>query len=275
MLDDGDNFGYMHDLATRLLIWADGDKSQPFPEATILRIGPSSIALIPDADPDCVVKVVTLKRNPIPEGLQVEREFGILQKLYPAKDDLYVTPKPLAWGTDPSFIVMERLGPKFDMTKLNETDVENIGRSLGAFSADIWEKYGSIHSDICIGNYTKEPNGKIGIIDIASVIKEQHPENMLCVPLLQKPNISPYLADEFEKRSGVRIRIELATSMMQTRLAGFLAHHPPETAERIQNDVASNLEEWRALTESGRLSSHRPSPRARQRNAPVRLSLKT
>lgn len=253
------DYSYLPELVTEVIDWSQNGLQTPFLSATILRNGPASLAFVPHANPECVVKAI--KPNRMPRGLQVKEEYELMAALQQARSERFVTPEPLAFGIGPNFIAMRKLGGHFECKSMNDEMIERVGRAVGAFCAYTWEKFGSVHNDICIGNYTKEPDGTIGIIDIASVEKVKAPDELFCVPLLQKPNINPYLAAEFEQSCGREISYAAIHAMMGVRLAKFLACHPQDVAQRIQSDVASNFEEWRMMIEAGRLNSDRPQLR--------------
>ena len=229
-----------------------------FPGGEIVRVGPSSIAIIPADHPDSIVKII--KPGHTPRGLSVAEEFETLQRLQKLDGELFVTPTPLSFGHTPDFLHMERLGNSFGFGAVPDSAVERIGRAVGDFSGLLFQKHGAIHTDICNGNYTDEPNGKIGIIDIASVEKSDIPEKLFLTPLLYKPNISPYIADEFERRTGISIDFGLVQTLMAETLPTLLRSHRQPIADDIQNKVTSNLQEW-ADMRSAFEACHRPTKR--------------
>lgn len=261
------DYSYLPELVTEVIHWSQNGSHTPFHSATILRNGSASLAFVPHANPECVVKAI--KPGRVPRGLQVEAEFELMKKLYPAKDNLYVTPQPFAFGLNPNFIVMEKLGTPYVGGSLKETEIENIGRGWGAFSADIWMRLGSVHKDICLGNYTRESDGKIGILDIASVQKVQRPEQMFHAVLLHSPNISPYVADEFERRTGISFDVLEVNSLVQNNLEMLLPNIPQSVVQDLQKEVSSKINEWKKMKESGRLNSHRPPPRRAHSSTPA------
>lgn len=261
------DFDYIPELAVRIFDRIGGDKKQRIPDAHILRVGDSSIALVTSRHPNAVVKIVKPGKRSF--GLSVEEEFDLLRALKSTNQGPYITPMAFAYGTNPDFIVMEHLGKTLEKKPLRFDRAEEVGRGIGEFCATTWNELNkSIHLDLCLRNLTHAPDGRIGIIDIASV-KQGGVENMFFKLLMAQPNLSPYLADEFTQRTGVNVDFAVVQQRMHAELTWQVPSMGTEEALRIQSDVASNLAEWRALKESGRLNSHRPQPRRAHSSTPA------
>ncbi|QQR69421.1 MAG: hypothetical protein IPI58_01710 [Alphaproteobacteria bacterium] len=236
----------------------DAEHRDMFQDGRIVRVGPSSVVIIPEAQPEHIIKII--KPGHTPHGLSVAEEFKTLQRLQSLDGEYFVTPIPISWGASPDYIEMQRLGKGHGWDVTDPREIERIGRALGEFSALLFEIHGSIHTDICNGNYTDAPNGKIGIIDIASVKETDIPENLFFTPLLSKPNISPHIAAEFQKRIGRPIDFELVQGIVMERLPKLLLSKEQESATNIKRRVDSNLQEWRDMRSDIR-TCHRPAKR--------------
>ncbi len=220
-----------------------------FSDFEILHIGPSSIAL---ANASHVIKILKPERDSA--VTPVKEEFDTLHKIHQnIQGALFVLPEPVAYGNNPDFLIMTRLGDNF--SKLKDWDREHVGQAIGAFSAELWLKEGKVHTDIYCNNFTHEKNGKIGILDIAAVKKADFWETMLWTPLLYKPNLAPALADEFIRRTGLSMDPEKLEKLIDTRLPTLLASHGASFRHVLEERLRSNLQELKE-----RVSPSRPVP---------------
>ena len=233
-------------LCGQIIDWYESGQSGAFPDGGVLgRIGPSSIAFVPIENSNCVVKVIKPGHNP--NGLSIQEEFKLMNQLQGLEGEHFVTPVPISCGANPDFISMVRLGRSFSGIVSDPEVIQRIGLALGEFSAQLFMKYGSVHADICPGNYTDVPGGKIGVIDIAAIVKTNIPEKMFLVPILDPFNICPLMAEKFEEVSGRSIDFDLVEQLSRERLPRLLASKPPDVAAKIASRHDANLDEWRNL----------------------------
>jgi len=230
-----------------------------------VRNGPASIAFVPEKDPSCII--IVIKPGLKPRGLLPQEEFSLLEKLQELKGEHFVTPTPHSCDNDPAYIAMGRLGQIVGWNFSAPNEVKKIGTAVGEFAGLLFLAHGAIHTDICPSNYTNEPDGKIGIIDIASIEKDI-PEKMFLTPLLDPFNICPAMAEKFEQVTGRPIDFDVVEKLSKERLGPLLKSKTPEEAEMIKGRHDANLEEWRNLRSrnSEEITCYRPGPKNRIRN---------
>lgn len=214
-----------------------------FPYGDFLRDGPCSITIAPPKK-NTVIKII--KPGHLPFGLDPQEEFTLLDKLQGLKGKLFVLPKQLSWGTNLDYLEMTKLGKTFGHIKTNPHDVKKAGLAIGEFSGLLFQKHQSVHMDICPNNFTLEPDGKIGIIDIASIKQVNKPEVLFSVPLSYKQNIAPYIALNFEQQTGIALDFDLITK--------YATSFYTAPSQAIRKTIKSNLAEWRWLKEKGQLN---------------------
>lgn len=209
-------------------------------EIEVLRVGPASIAV---ATAETVTKIIKAGVNP--RGVQPPEEFALLQALHRPDSDLpFVIPKPIDYGQN--FITMNRLAAPAGLAAVKANE-EKIGTAIGAFAAHIWQNHkGAIHDDLALGNFTLQPDGKVGMLDIASVVppRSGQPEEMFLTLLLVDANLCPYVATAFEQQTGTKIDLGIVKQMHDARLRPLLGDKTP--AERAQILAVSdrNLIAW-------------------------------
>lgn len=252
------------DIYSEYVEWRE-NPSSAFTCGKIVREGPASLAIIPDKNPSTIIKI--LKPNQFPFGMSLKEEFALLNKLQSLRGKQFIIPKPIAYGENPQYIKMSLVGESFGWEESCEaSEVERIGRAVGEFAALLYMKHRAIHLDISPGNITRASNGKIGIIDIASIVCGK-PEDMFRTPLLnQKLNLSPYIADEFQLVSGIKIDFNRVLEINERMIPILIESHTtagnasPETIKKIIAANSANISEWQELTKRKSLDeTNRPN----------------
>ena len=218
--------------------------------------GHSSFVFIPKEHPNCVIKII--KKGCKPYGVSPEEEYDLLKKLLELKGELFITPTPRSRGSDPVYIAMDRLGKVFGWGVSDPNEVKRIGLAVGEFAGLLFLKHGSIHTDICLNNYTNGFDGKIGIIDIASIEKTDVPERMFLCPILDPFNICLAMADKFEEVTGRPIDSDLFEKLSKERMEKLFEGRPPNVVSMIQGRHDANLEELVSHLRGKQKSCHRP-----------------
>ncbi|HAX91992.1 MAG TPA: hypothetical protein DCY07_07280 [Rhodospirillaceae bacterium] len=238
-------------------MWKRCGAIPPFDEGTVAGWGRSCIALIPHNHPNVIVKFVEGTR---PRGvMSVGHEFDLMEKLLCLKGDRFVTPIPLSWGKKPNYLAMEYVGKPFLVGQSCEDEIETIGRAVGEFSALTFLNLGRLHADICHPNLTRAPCKRIGIIDIASVCRLPALENMFLTPLLAPGfNISPYIADEFTRQTGIALNFDHIVKINEERLLTHFSNFPDPKKAEIFRDSRNNIEEWRRFLASQKRAGDQP-----------------
>lgn len=260
-------------------------KEEPLPYIQkILLDGPSSIAFIPEENPGLVIKAV--KKDRVPEGYMIREEFTLAQDLHlNMKGERYRTPIPVSFGSHPPYLAMYHLGTSFishlDDSFIAPSAIEKIGGALGEFAARLYAKHGAIHGDLTPNNYTETPDGKIGIIDIASIKKTIQPEEMFLRPLLCPHNICPSMAEKYDavideinksRSDGDKIphiNFDLVKKISLERVPSYLkeAESNPfikRAKERVEKQNV-HLEDWeKRRKEKVEISENAPPDRPKQ-----------
>jgi len=231
-------------LCTKVLAW-DGIKNHFPKEAVLIRNGPSSLAFCPSEQEDVIVKVIRPGRNP--RGAKPMGEYDLLKKVQELKGAFFISPKPLTSSNN--YIVMERLKGRIDVEIPTPEDAARIGTGLGEFAGILFKTHGVIHFDLCWNNYTKESDGKIGILDIASIDKEDIPEKMFLTLLLDpgSPHICLALADKFKEITGRPLDLEFAIGLSEKRMPVLLAEQSKSDATRLKARHNKNIGELKTL----------------------------
>jgi RIO-like serine/threonine protein kinase len=225
----------------------------------ILRVCAYSVVV---ADATRAVKFIVADQNWI---TPVKEEYETLERFKDLEGELFVTPKPLDWGPKPldgepylekekipDYIVMTRLGER----PQNEEDCYRASVAMGEFAGKIWKMGGFVYADFHAGNVTLEPDGKIGIIDVASFIKTDFPEAMFWCPMLQKEISCPAIAAKFTEETGIQIDFGRIDKMVEEKLPIFLKTCPsPEIEKNYRENVESNLRELKKALVCERPSS--------------------
>lgn len=261
--------GYWSSLCNWVIDWDKNGKTGDFPDGgTLVRNGPTSIVFVPEKESNCIIKVVKPGLRPL--GLSPQEEFGLLEKLQELKGEYFVTPTPLSWGNDPPYIAMEKLGTAVNeaIFSADPNEAKRIGTALGEFAGRLYLKNGAIHTDLASNNYTFAPDGKIGIIDIASVEKTDVPEKMFQFPALNSPRLCAAMADKFDtivdeynksRKDGKKVP-HINIDMVEKLSLEWLSHNDPKFKSDYEKAYTSNLREWRNLRDEGdnEITCHRP-----------------
>lgn len=184
------------------------------PTSRLLRIGPSSYAVIPDDAPDTVVKIIKPGLHPF--GLRVTDEFALINKLSALSGEHFRLPRAIACGLDPDFIQLENIGAAYARGNTTPEEATLIGRAFGEFSAKLFQQCGLGHKDLCLNNSTRPTadNPRIGIIDIASIAKVERIEEIFMCPRYEHPNLCLAMADAVEA-AGFTLDIDYMTERMR------------------------------------------------------------
>lgn len=179
-------------------ITAAGPRIHTLAGGHLLRIGPSSYAVIPDDAPNTVVKIIKPGQHPF--GLNVTDEFALINKLSALSGEHFRLPRAIACGLDPDFIQLENIGAAHSRGNTTPDEATLIGRAFGEFSAKLFTQFGLGHNDLCLNNSTRPTTGsdKIGIIDLASVGKSERIEDVFMCPRYEHPNLCLAMAETIE-----------------------------------------------------------------------------
>jgi hypothetical protein len=222
-----------------------------FSGTEILHVGPSSIAL---ADAKHVTKIIVRNHAVV---TPVEEEFKTLERFGCIKGELFLLPQAVAWGQDPDYLTMTRLGPCLGYRKPDEGERVRAAEAIGEFAARIWESDQLVHTDISLNNLTVEPKGKIGIIDLAAVKKAEFPEEMFWQPLLIKAIPCASIASIFTEQTGIPVSLERVERMAKNRFNQFAPRISGPQAEALWTTIQSNLTEWKEAEHCQRSGSCR------------------
>jgi len=194
----------------------------------------------------------------------VEKEFKMLTLCRDIRGGSFVTPAPIAYGKNPNHLVMTRLEKPCGYIS-TEWDYQRVGQALGEFSAELWVRYGYIHDDLHPRNFTREKDGKVGVLDFES-IKEpltrvwyspnnrKSFEEMFLPPLACEPGLAPYVASAFTERSGIPINFAWLTRLVNDQVRFMEAEWDHKDCEETVEIIESNLQKWKE-----HLANHRPA----------------
>ncbi|HAU28892.1 MAG TPA: hypothetical protein DCW68_02125 [Rhodospirillaceae bacterium] len=228
-------------LCQQLLEWKKSGKGD-FPGGTVLREGPASFAFIPKDNPSCVVKLI--KPGCKSHGLPVEEEYAMLQDLQELDGEKFVVPKPLGFGKDPDYLVMSREEGDAGKTMTPE-DVALAGEALGEFAAKLYRSHKAVHTDLFCSNFmAHRQDGRIAILDIASISRSKDPEAMFMVPLVYLYNLSPLIASSFERHGGGKLDFGKIRKFGQRALDMVERSKSPESFAKIKAVFEKNMAEW-------------------------------
>lgn len=189
----------------------------------------------------------------------------MLKMLEPLKGENFIIPIPISWGKNPRHIHMSLVGKAISHNEhLSNEEIKAIGQAVGEFASYLYADFKLIHSDICRNNLTHGPDRKTGIIDFAS-IEDDVPEKMFVAPLFDKDlAIVPYMAHEFEARTGIKIDFDTVEAMHEERIQLFLGQNRrnPRCSEteayQIADTSRETREKWRQSSAEQRNMADRP-----------------
>ncbi|MFA6280293.1 MAG: AarF/UbiB family protein [Bdellovibrionales bacterium] len=167
----------------------------------VLHNTQNSFVLSPQKQPSLIIKFPKYHLM-----VSCDKEAALLNQFSAGKDDVFSTPRALAFGASPEFLMMNRMAKPFAVStageELTHRQAEKIGIAFGSFSAMTFRQ-GMIHTDFHFGNVTQEPDGKIGILDFAA-LRHAPLEQLLSCPILTNDILAHSIAKTFCALTGER-----------------------------------------------------------------------
>ncbi len=217
------------------------------------RDGPSSYVLTAPSSPEYILKVRKNRANPA--VMPYQDEYNLIGTLQTLRSKDYTLPTAYAVGSNPGYLVMNRLGPDYTASRsLRETYLKNgraIGQRIGAFAADLFLLNGGVHTDLHPNNITHESDYTTGIIDIAGInnkcttLIKPLPEKMLTCPIAFNPDLALSLAETFSTRTGHLFKLFIVEKCSLNTANSAKSH--PESYERCTRNHASFMEAARKM----------------------------
>lgn len=226
--------------------------------AEIIRETRNSIVVVPAAAPDTVLKII--KPTGDPNGHRPVDECEVMSRVKRFNTDAVVTPDPLACGRNPEHVYMTRIGNPVSWATNSVEENHRIGLKVGNFAAILYDEMGAIHDDLAPGNHRQFPDGRIGIIDIASIVPSRRPVEMLMTAIFAPPGYATGVAEGFMAASTAKLDLFWFEATLVAKIPRIMYSLSPKRKATSMARVQAGMAHWRQWTESRGRQTAVPSP---------------